>query len=91
MDSSIASRRQELVASLEQGLGQPPCGCRIEWEWRYATPSDVLPTIVAIVRAEPCAEHAGDKLYQASQNQKYRDSLADRLKEARERLGPKLC
>jgi len=37
-------------------------------------------TLAASVKAEPCAKHAGDKVYQAGQNQKYRDRLADRLK-----------
>ena len=44
-------------------------------------------TLAASVKAEPCAKHAGDKVYQAGQNQKYRDRLADRLKEARGRGG----
>lgn len=85
MDSEIHSRRRQVVASLEKGIGPPPCGCRIEWEWRYAAPTDILPTLAATVRAEPCARHAGDQYYQATQNQAYRDRLADRLKEARER------
>lgn len=50
-----------------------------------------MPTIVAVVRAEPCQQHVADKLYQAGQNQKYRDMLADRLKEARQRSGPGLA
>lgn len=83
MDIGIETQRQEIIQSLGRRVMQPSCGCVVEWEWQYASPSDVVPE-AAVIRTALCTRHARDKVYQTTLNQKYRESIFGRLNAERE-------
>ena len=85
MEPSLSQQRKSLVAILERNISQPPCGCRVAWQWGYMAATDVLPGTLRIARITLCTNHQADAAAQERLARDFHQRLWTRREEAMKR------